>query len=172
MANHVGSTLSRLINERAYTAGRCVKLRSIRDELQAKLQTTKRDIKRLEARLAELDLSITTMSAIEPSDIKEIQAMPRCIVMRHGTFRREMVSFLQSAGKSVTTGEIIAHMATKFDLPLGSPADRRRTRDAIRRPLNRFHEMGVVTRLESHDDSLQGVWCWKGDYEVGDGSGA
>lgn len=168
MANYVGQKLSRLIRKRAYAAGDRSTLLAGLHELQEQVSTLQIRIANVGSEIAELDKEITRLSAIDPSNIKGISIMPRTIVFKHGTFRREMINYLKSSARPVSTKEILEHMAAQFKIPMETSADRKKARDAIRRPLNHFHEAGAVIRLESGGFPSHGIWCWAEGYVEGD----
>lgn len=171
MANHVGTKLSRLIKERAYTAGHCVLLRSNLVKLQEELFQLDQEIQQAETRIAELDGKITAISAIDTSHIKPIRSTPRRQEGRYGEFRRKMVRILKEAGGPVKSGDILKHMVAVFNMPMSTPQERNRSRELVRRPLQFFKAKGAVIRLPSTPDSLEGVWCWTDNYVVEDGGG-
>lgn len=171
MANYVGIRLSRLIKERAYTAGRCTQLNSKLSELKKEVAQCYKDLKRSKARVVELDRMIATASSIDPSDIKPIRSTPRQPDRKHGAFRRELIRILKEAGGPVKSGDLITHMVAAFNLPMGTREERTRAYDSVRRPLNVFKTKGAVIRMPSHPETLEGVWCWTDNY-VGDDRGA
>lgn len=171
MANYVGVRLSRLIKERAYTAGRCTQLNSKLTGLKKEAAQCSKDLKRAEAKVVELDRMIATASAIDPADIKPIRSTPRLIDSKYGAYRRELIRVLKEAGGPVKVSDLIAHMATTFNLPMNTSKERTHARDSVRRPLNIFKEHGAVIRMPSHPDTQEGVWCWTDNY-AGDDEGA
>lgn len=166
MANHVGTKLSRLIKERAYTAGHCALLRSSRDKLQEALSRLDQEIQQIEAKIAELDDKITAISAIDTAHIKAIRSTPRHLEGKYGEFRCELVRILKEAGGPVNSGALLQHMVAAFNLPMSTPQERNRSRELVRRPLNVFKTKGAVIRLPSTPDSLEGVRCWTDNYVV------
>jgi hypothetical protein len=164
MTNHVGIFLSRLIKERAYTAGHCVLLRSRLDKLKKEVSQCAKEIKRANAKITDLDKKITAASAIDTSKIRPIRSTPRILDSKHGAFRRELIRILQEADGPVLIKDILNHMATVFDLPMSTNAERRRSLELVRRPLNIFKTKGAVLRLPSHPGSPEGVWCWTDNY--------
>jgi hypothetical protein len=171
MANHVGPKVSRLIKERAYTAGHCALLRSRRVRLQEELSRLDQELLQVETRIVELDGKITAASAIDTSHIKPIRSTPRRQEARHGAFRRELVRILKEAGGPVSSGALLQHMVAVFNLPMSTTKERNRSRELVRRPLNVFKAKGAVVRLPSTPDTLEGIWCWTDNY-VADDSGA
>lgn len=169
MANHVGTKLSRLIKQRAYTAGHRDLLCANRVKLQDELARLNQEIQRDEAMIADLDGKITAISAINTSYIKPIRSTPRRQEGRHGEFRRELVRILKEAGGPVNSGAILQHMVKAFNLPMSSAKERNRARELVRRPLNVFKGKGAVIRLPSTPDSLEGVCCWTDNYAGDDG---
>jgi hypothetical protein len=164
MANHVGIFLSRLIRERAYTAGHCVLLHSKLEKLKEEVSQCTQEIQSTETRIAELDQKIIAASAIDTTQIKPIRSMPRQLNSKHGAFRRELVHILKEAGGPVEIGDLVSYMAEVFDLPMNTMDDRVRARDSVRRPLNLFKLKGAVIRLPSRSDSREGMWCWTDNY--------
>jgi hypothetical protein len=164
MANHIGTRLSRLIKERAYTAGHCVLLRSRLDKLKKEASLCAKEIKLASAMIAKLDQKITSASAIDTSQIRSIRPTPRSPNSQHGAFRRELVRVLKKAGGPVQIGELVKHMAEVFDLPMDTQDERVSARDAVRRPLNLFRLKGAVIRLPSRPGSQEGMWCWAENY--------
>ena len=124
MANYVGIRLSRLIKERAYTAGRCTQLNSKLSELKKEAAQCSKDLKRSEARVVELDRMIATASTIDPADIKSIRSTPRQSDGKHGSFRKELIRVLKEAGGPVKVSDLITHMVATFNLPMSTSSER------------------------------------------------
>lgn len=169
MANYVGIRLSRLIKERAYTAGRCTQLNSKLSELKKEAAQCSKDLKRSKAKVVELDRMIATASTIDPADIKPIRSTPRQPDNKHGAYRRELIRILKEAGGPVKASDLVTHMVATFNLPMSTKEERTRARDSVRRPLNVFKTHGAVIRMPSHPETLEGVWCWTDNYVCNDG---
>jgi hypothetical protein len=160
MVNYVGTKLSRLIKERAYTAGSLPIMEDAERNLEAQLAAAKSKIQVMRKRLAELDVSITELSAIKPSEIRPVRPIPRKLTSKHGAFRRELIRFLKEADGAVETSDLFKHMIEKFNMPYDTSAERRRTRDLIRRPLYTFEELGAIMRMPTTSSQGYGVWVW------------
>lgn len=161
MANHIGTRLSRLIRERAYTAGALPEIDKQVKTIKAELSAARKKAKAARARLEYLDQEITRLSAIEPVDIRAIRATPRIMKGKHGDFGRELIRILKEEGGVLEMRQMVKHMAATFGFPMNTADERERVGYLVRRRLNVFREKGAVERVPTEASNAPGLWRWK-----------
>lgn len=162
MGNHVGARLSRLIRERAYTAGALQEMDKQVEMIEAELSAAREKANDARARIEHLDQEITKLSAIEPENIRPIRAMPRIMKGAHGDFGRELIRILKEEnGGTLEMLQMVRHMAAVFDLPMSTPEERERAGYLVRRRLNVFRKKGAVERMPTDSSNAPGLWRWK-----------
>lgn len=171
MANHLGTTLSRLIRERSYKGGELRALehkeaaaKSRAMEAQAEYRKLLSQRRQTAKHLAKLDAEIQKRSAIDPAEIRAVRAMPRKMKCRHGSVNAELVRFLREAGHPIGTTDIIAHMAAKYGKRLDTPQAREEARRWVTEKLRVLVRKNAVHRLHDTDSTVPGLWLWVGRY--------
>lgn len=170
MANFLGAPLSRLVRERAYRAGDLQKVEqrqaAIRRQVARLVREYRvlREIRKEKAALvAETDGRIKEYADLDVEAIRPICLTPRRVVARHGTFRAEIVSFLQAQnGEPIPSAPLVKHMVAKFSLPMGTVDERREVTQAVLRDLRKLTCLGTIERLPHPDDPTLRVWRWIG----------
>lgn len=175
MANYIGAKLSRLIQQRAYSAGEIERLIELEVELPAIISKARKDMRAakqallvLHERVGCLDEQIQQLSAMDPADIRSIRTLSRKTVGDYGGFRRELIQLLKEFGGALTMSEMVDHMANLFSMPMVTPQDKVRATYLVRRPLNHFRKKGAIERLPSFPGKNEGVWRWIAGQDVSD----
>ena len=171
MANPIGNPLSRLIRQRGYAGGELNTLDKQLEAATAALHEARfvcRNLRKsrqaIIKQMAELDVKITTQSAIRTEEIRAMRFVPKRFSCRHGSIVSELVKYLKEAGRAVTTHEIVDHMVGLFNLPVSTPQERRYARKWVTGKINLLARKGVVCRLHDPTDNLTGLWLWTGNY--------
>lgn len=169
MAKSTRLALLYYIKQRCYAAGALnavdEKLKSSGAALraaQAAHRKLRKEKKAITERLGELDVEIAKRSAIDPNDIYARQAIPKRFTPRYGSIAAELVTLLSKADGPLTTVQIVAHMAEKFSLPLGTVEERRYARKWVTQKLNVLVRKGAVVPLHDSFDNKTGIWRWQG----------
>ena len=172
MRNYLGNSLNRLIRRYAYVSGEHAVLESKKSEIFTeinRLNAVLADIQRQEqillAESTQLRQEIDQLSVLDVDDIRAIQAKSRRLGVAHGKFNTELVRFLRLSKRPLKTSEIIQHMATKFDLPMGTPPDREWSRKRVARQLREYRDKGAVIRLDDPLSGREAFWQWTGIME-------
>lgn len=167
MANYLGNRLSRLIRERAYLSGSLPELQEDVRQAQTSLDAKVHRLNLAQQRLLDVDQQLRELSSIDPSKIAAIRRTTRHGHKEHGAIRR-MIFDLLKLGQPIRTTDLIRHMAPLFDWDLSTPKGRIYAIDAVREPLRRFKNKGLVERLPdgvSDNGQRIGVWRWIGPSE-------
>lgn len=170
MPGSLSPALSRLVRERAYRAGDLQKVEQRQAAIRRQVTRLIREYRALRevrkekaALVAETDVRIKEHADLEVEAIRPICLTPRRVVARHGTFRAEIVSFLQAQdGEPIPTAPLVKHMVTKFSLPMGTAEERREVTQAVLRDLRKLTCLGAIERLPHPDDPTLRVWRWIG----------
>lgn len=160
--NRVGARLSRLIKAKAYLEGNRLVLEKRIEELKAELSAARHELKRMQADTLDVEAQITGLSEIDPKDIRPIRNYHRKSDQKYGQFRCALIALLQSANGPITTDALLIQMAERMKLSLSTPADMKRARSQIRRPLALFAKRGAVMRLPTEEGERYGNWLWIG----------
>lgn len=164
MANTLGSRLSRLVRERAYISGSISSLKKDIVQAEANLCAMTRRLDLVLQRLADVDEQIAALSAIDVSGIAAIRPTPRLGQKEYGSIRRTIID-LMKRGQPISTAELIQLMTPIFEWNLSTRSGREYAIDAVREPLRRFKNKGVVERLPDQITQTGrrcGVWRWIG----------
>lgn len=177
MANYLGTKLSRLVRLYAYTSGEVPRLVKAEADLKAQLADIRSRLRKAakeraaaEECVASLAKDIEAASALQTEQIRSIQATPRRLQVKYGTFTAALVDLLKSTDGTLTTRSIVDAMTAMFDMPHGTLKEREWSRRRVARQLRVFLEKGAVERMED-DDEGNGVWKWCGIQEEDAGVG-
>lgn len=163
MARAISLELTRLIRERAYASGGLKKAAKKAKTLRLALEDAEAERIRAEASLKELDGKIGKYPSIKPTKIRSIEAHPRRVEMTHGAFTREMIRFLRTAQRPVSTQEIIEHQLRVFDMEEGGTSEEREWfRNKTGKRLRVMSDKGAVQRLHERKTTKLGLWLWIG----------
>ncbi len=163
MARAISLKLARLIRERAYAAGELKKAARKAKALRLALEDAEAERMRAAAALQEIDVKLDKYPSIKPVLIRSIEAHPRRVELTHGAFTRELIRFLRTAQRPVTTQEIIEYQLRVFDLRKGNTAQEREWfRNKTSKRLRVMSEKGAIQRLHKRGDNKLGLWLWIG----------
>ena len=163
MARAISLDLARLIRERAYAAGELKKAAKKAKALRLALEVAEAERMRAAASLLKIDVKLGKYPSIKPVLIRSIEAHPRIVELTHGAFTRELIRFLRTVQRPVSTQEIMEYQLRVFNLREG---DTVQERDWFRRKTCRrlrvFASKGVLQRLHELDEGKLGLWLWVG----------
>ena len=172
MANHLGNKLNRIIRDIAYTKGELLSQKSVADKAKEQLtlsanefRSSRAAIRAAEIRLADLQKALTEEMDVSIDDIRAIRRWPKLPTTSYGKVIKELVKLLQAAGEPLTTGEITTYLVAKFEMPVGTNAERVETSASIRKRLRKLVKKGVVVRYPEEtvrDGHSVAYWQWVG----------
>jgi hypothetical protein len=162
MANPWGTKLSRAIRERAYSSAAVERMEKRVEALLAELASARSDLDAAKEYLANLDQKITTLSAINVSEIRQINKIPKSGLFKHGELATAIVRVLKDASVPLETPRIIIMVARMLDLPIDSSKDWADTRLRIKKQLQAYARKGVIERHHNLHASKIGSWKWGG----------
>lgn len=176
MANHLGNKLNRIIRDIAYTKGELLSQNSVATKAMAQLKQSANEFKNsrsairaAEIRLAGLKTSLEEEMDVSIDDIRAIRHWPKLPTTSYGKVIKELVKLLQVAGEPMATGEIITYLVAKFEMPVGTNAERVETGSSIRKRLRKLVKKGVVVRYPEEtvrDGQSVAYWQWVGPADI------
>jgi hypothetical protein len=163
MARAISLELARLIRERAYAAGDLKKEVEKAKILRLALEDAETECIRAQAVLKKIDEKLGNYPSIKPTLIRSIEAHPRRVELTHGAFTRELIRFLRTARRPVSTSEVIEYQLRVFDLEEGSTGEERKWfRNKTSKRLRVMSDKGVIQRLHERKTTKLGLWLWIG----------
>lgn len=169
MANHEGRTLSRLIRERSYQAGRLQLIERQLVDADAALTAAKRTRDRLRSEIRTathhlngLDQSIQAYDGITPADIRPVRRYGKRSATRYGVLTAALVQIFIEAEGPITTLEIRARLVEKSQFPVTTAAEQALTADQVRDAIKKLLRRGLIARLHEPSQNRVGCWMWLG----------
>lgn len=162
MANPWGTKLSNAIRERAYSSAAIVSMEKRIEVLLAELASARSNLDATKGYLANLDQRIASLSAINVSEIRQINRTPKSGLFKHGELAAAIVHVLKDAPGPLQTPGIIIMVASLLDLPIDNSKDWAETRLRIKKQLQAYAKKGAVERHHDPSASKVGSWKWVG----------
>jgi hypothetical protein len=176
MTNHLGNPINRIIRDITYTKGELLSQKSAADKAMEQLTKSANEFKNArsairtaEIRLTGLQQALAEKIDVSIDDIRAIRHWPKLPTTSYGKVIKELVHYLQAADEPKPTWEIIAHLVTKFEMPVGTNVKRREACSSIRRRLRKLVEKDVVVRYPEEtvrDGHSTAYWQWVGPADV------
>ncbi len=159
MGWHHGAELARTIRARAYAFGEVKKAEARLTKLGNEAKAAEKVRADAMAKVAALDEEIAHRWKVDPDRIRPINRTPRRLIKRHGSLTSEILDYMGSFKRAVTTIELTEHLTRVLALPSDTAEEREESRRTIRHRLRHLVDDGWIQRLHKRETNGIGKWA-------------
>jgi hypothetical protein len=163
MALHISHELARLISDRAYATGDVRKAERRLSALRLQVELAEKSSIQAKSALAAIDSQLGQHKSIDTSHIRAISKQPRRLHLAHGAFTREIIRYMKTANRPVTSTELKDHLGSVFPaLTQKTVEERKFLKQKLSRQIRKITEKGAIQRLHDPEKNSIGIWLWIG----------
>ena len=161
MALLISHELARLISARAYATGDVRKAEHRVRALRLQAELAEKICLQAKSALAAIDSQLSQHKSIDTSHIRAISRRPRRLQLSHGAFTREIIRYMKTANRPVTSIELKDYLSRVFPaLKQETVEEREFLKQKLSRRIRNIAEKGVIQRLHDPEKNDIGVWLW------------